>query len=54
MVLRTGDFGKRAAIGETDLGVSDPAYPKTYVAQFRHPFAREAAPAARPARETAP
>jgi len=53
-MLGTLDLGERTRVGETEVGVSDPAYPKTYMAQFRHPFAREASPAARPARETAP
>jgi len=53
-ILGTADVGQRAPIGENDLGISDPAYPKAYVAQFRHPFARERRPSAQPARETAP
>lgn len=53
-VLRTGDFGKRPRIGETDLGINDLSHPKAYVAQFRYPFARENALSSQPARETAP
>jgi hypothetical protein len=34
--------------------VSDPAYPKAYVAQFRYPFAREETLASQPVRESAP
>lgn len=39
--MGTLDLGRRAPVGPDEVGVSEPNYPQTYLAQLRHPFARE-------------
>jgi len=52
-MLGTADVGRRAPIGQDDMGLADPAYPKAYLAQLGQPFAREPEPSREEAREAA-
>jgi len=52
-MLGVADVAPRAPIGQDDLGLADPAYPKTYLAQLGQPFAREPEPEPKEAREAA-
>ncbi len=40
-VLGTADLGPRAPVGQHEVGVSDPDYPISYLAQLKKPFVRE-------------
>lgn len=54
-LLGVADVGRQAPVGQDDLGLADPDYPKTYLAQVAQPFARDRAetPASTPASEIA-
>jgi sterol desaturase/sphingolipid hydroxylase (fatty acid hydroxylase superfamily) len=52
-LMGTFDLGRQAPVGRDEVGIADPDYPKTYLAQLRQPFAREPERAREEAREAA-